>query len=736
MSIDGAHIQRARTAEEIYQLWGSCNEATTEDTLSLLATQTISILTKELNQDPDYLSPQTNQLINQIKVRIGDLHQSRISGIFATVHSQKTLTKIQNSLYSLEILNQRNQEIYSFLKLDSPTEIELQKIESLADYLIKEFKNNIIEIGYLVSYAFQLYEKAADGYRVKGQFDRVADICRKTANPDLILAQFPLRKIKDLAAHSVQMDHPLLGQLNFGLGISMVGGGLVKGGNLRAKAFILDGKAQKELSFKLNYWAADRFRGIVKSLPEAKKAIEQSGLCSNVTINTDDKYYYYPKVGNEFTSKGKLEMGSAICVQLEGLATIKIGSDPTMGSMYNLVKVEMNPHASIEQLQKAFAILGLSPLMTRSKPEDIERLKINTLFHTYYPREAFDLERKASFYLLALDELKGTIIKAAPGMKRILNEKLPLVKTFENMPGEVRCMIPNAAEEVKALGGRGLISGVTGNLSEAAKNIASICRSGFLSSQTRFENGLLLAGASSIEDHKNNSADSIFMRAVTQNALDFRTNVSVLTLRGSYQILCKLDAYNLGPYVHDQDFYGCRNPLNVDFGDKYQFRFSFLEHTLKNEQIFESDNEVCNKGKLDPAYIAGIIYQDPRRILLQDLLAVNASYFPTHLIDDKQKMEYIEKHPHLILNELKKHPDQFKLEKSIVDPQDMIYRGGYSILKHWTQDPKKVLIEELRKVGFKSEFNMVNFEELIQEKEKLDDDSFRRCHEHITPSDL
>lgn len=739
MPIDGAKIQRAGTAEEIYNLWLACDEAIEEDILTLLANQTIAVLSRELNLNPDYLSPQNTKYYNQIKVLIGDLHQNRISKLFASVHSshEKALTKIQNSLYSLEILHQKNQKIYEYLKLASPTEIQLKEMERLADSLIKEFKNNVIEIGFLVSYALQLYEKAADGYRQKGQFDRVMDICKKTSDHTLILSLFPLKKIQNLS-DSIKVDHPILGTLDYGVNFPWIGGGLVKGENLCAKESVLDGKQKKEISFKLNYWAADRLRAIIKSFQKQEmiQALQDSGLCSKATLTTHDKYYYYPKEGNEFTSKNKLEMGSATTIHLEGLATIKIGTDPLMGSMYNLVKVELDPSASIEHIHKALAIIGLSQLMSRSKPEDIERLKINTLFHTYFPREAFELERKASFYLLPLDELKNNIIKAAPGMRKILAEKLSLVETYENVPGEIHCLIPNAASEVKALGGRGLICGVSGNVREAARNIACMCRSGLLSSQARFDNGLLIHGASSIKDHQNNSADSIFMRAVTQYAIDDQTTFTTMSLRGSYQIVLKLDVYNLAPYVHENDYFGCRNPSDPDYGEKYQNRWSFLEHTVKNQLYYVTDNEVnLPRGRLDSAYIAGFPYQDPRRTLLKDLLSVNPSFFPSQLVDDKQKMAYIEQHPQLVLDELKRHPNNFILEPNVKDPNDMTYLG-MSILNHWTQDPKKVLLEELRKVGFQTEFNLVKLEDLIREKDYFDEETFRPCHEHITPSDL
>src|SRR5262249_27318577 len=145
------------------------------------------------------------------------------------------------------------------------------------------------------------------------------------------------------------------------------------------------------------------------------------------------------------------------------------------------------------------------------------------------------------------------------------------------------------------------------------------------------------------QDFQCNSADSLFFRIVTQKAIDTQERLSTKdNLGGCLQIILKTDVFNFLGTCAVSDSFGFKNRDAPQLHLRHQHanRPKFLKFIQSLQKRWHYLNEFMIKNYLDPSYIVGVTYQDPRKILAKDLEHLIPGFF-AHRTSLEEKANYI-----------------------------------------------------------------------------------------------
>ena len=174
----------------------------------------------------------------------------------------------------------------------------------------------------------------------------------------------------------------------------------------------------------------------------------------------------------------------------------------------------------------------------------------------------------------------------------------------EVYPGQYIWAIQGLANEVKAAGGLGLMHGVFGSdFNEATGRLINMLKSGILSTQDRFQAGIIAHGTSCEDDLKSGGAESVFARLITEK---MSKDPESYGLNGKMQILCDLDLVERVGFVYSSDQYGTKEAMT------YSARPSILQLTEKCQKApdYSKSNEVCIRNRIPPERFKGVLVKD------------------------------------------------------------------------------------------------------------------------------
>jgi len=257
-----------------------------------------------------------------------------------------------------------------------------------------------------------------------------------------------------------------------------------------------------------------------------------------------------------------------------------------------------------EKLNIIFAALGLAAVSSSSRTEDIERIKVMQLFRAFYPKETYLFERDANTLVESVESLKERISKQVVGMKDKFQHYF--VDHPEDMyeqevyPGQTIWAVRGLSDDVRKAGAIGLMMGVTAsNFEEAANRTVSLLQAGALSTQDRFQLGIIAKGVSSAADLEEGGGESVFLRMITNS---MPKNLNSYLFVGHIQILYDLDLVERVGYAYSNDQYGTKEPF------VYKKRSNIVELTNKIEAnpIDSMNNEICISHRIAPKFIKGI----------------------------------------------------------------------------------------------------------------------------------
>lgn len=433
------------------------------------------------------------------------------------------------------------------------------------------------------------------------------------------LKNHPLSNLSQyLQEKTVVLKNSILGLVNFGAHIHGLGGGVVKGMNIRITDKTIDKVDVTEVEFKVNHAFRQGVEDVIEELKQIdeqdfKDCLKHAGISpTDMKIETV-AYQYFNKKDNEFSSEDSIKIGDVHEVRLEGIGKVSVGATPKFLSLYDRVTVHIPAGQEASRVHFLLSFIGLDQAMKPSTAEDFERLKIGQLFHVYHPREALRLERSKEFFDLPLSELKDKMVALAPEMGDHLLE-LPLMVPEETLPNRIRYSIPNLAVMAKSYGAGALISGI-GAFVETEKaylQAASILQTGAFSSQTRFDLGLGIHGLASVRNHKHGSADEVFTRLVfVPMENEEPLTISEIPFSGAVQMVYSLDLLNQGTYQYHGDDLGMRMVDHEELSyNLYKDRQNLEEFIQTEKKEFGRENEVMIKDTIAPKNIVGCIVPD------------------------------------------------------------------------------------------------------------------------------
>jgi hypothetical protein len=672
---------------------------------------------------------------------------------FGKIQDKELLKKIARSA----ILQDRSkiEKLLPYFDLKNANEIDAVEIEELLvnmankkESLVQEqlykFDAHLLKLcgerlyhalktnktSFYANWTCKFLERAAKLYQRKGDSQKAIELRLFIAQVELIYPENPLSCLDAKLQNPIRIPHPKE-DINYGAAFSSMGSQELKGGHFRVRDIILDNQGKRVATFNLTRCAAEEVRMNLRLLkqPDLAKLIE-NGLNTTLEIDEDKNFCYYTAINGKYdsTHPGKIETSPVLTVHLKGLAKIQIGTDVYWGSMIDKVHCTFEAGASPADLQKVFSIMGLANMMAPSTDADIERLKVNFLIHFFYPKIAAKKDNQSNYFETPIPQLLKELEKEpeGAGLPHKIYKYLNKLEFYE-IDGERRLRLKDLSDKAERLGARGLYTGIFGkSIANGAEIFASIMQSGFIPTEQRLELGWTdSAGASMMPDLQSGGAIAGFYRIITQSAINkplppFNGG----NLNGFMQILFKTKVLKLMPYFHSKDSYGSRNPHTTNSNiprNAYTTRPNLREFLKDNEKFWEQSNEVMLKGRLSPEkYIAGIMYQDPRKILVANIEEkfssgelLNHRNFFSGCTTLKEKIQFVSDNPNDVLTVLKclPHFDHYK----------NTYRG-YDVLEHWTVDPELAIRAALEKDGVP--YNDL----LIQESNTFSNQIFLKCN--------
>lgn len=362
---------------------------------------------------------------------------------------------------------------------------------------------------------------------------------------------------------------------NFGAHFFGFGKSLVKGANLAFRTFVQEEVAFNELNFKINHVFRASLQQTLDEIVSMDRHVVNALLDRSESHSTSirvEKDQPFP-VGNSF-------VGFSTKITFSGLGTIFICTSSEYPSIYNRIVVQMESDKTIEDFHAVLAFLNLEKSFYESTIEDQKRHKIGHLFRTFYPREAYELERSSTFFNLTPDQIKAKIIDDVPHMANIFDTYLDELTLEEILPGRMRYKMKGLAHCAYNLGARGLTTAITGAYgNELYQRVASILQSGILSSETRKFLGLSVSGLSTDSDYYSGGSDVVYTQMITQDNCKKETDFSGLYYLSDIRLLISLDAIETGTYQYYIDSYGNRSTVNY-YGTLYSQRPGILEFIL------------------------------------------------------------------------------------------------------------------------------------------------------------
>jgi hypothetical protein len=496
------------------------------------------------------------------------------------------------------------------------------KLIELGDREYKKALTTEINRDFFFQRAFKCYEKAARLFENSGEPEKALALRYKIGRAPFD-ASSPLATLNETptsASHT----------LDFGTLSPQVGEEEVKYGFFRYRTDV-QGKVNLEL--KLTHTASNPIHTAVESL-KAKES-EVADLLNITSFSIQESKY--PYVGKDLET-GKLstyQAGDALCLHFGGLAKVYIGHQHADKDRIKFI-FEKKPEP--QDLQMLLSFLGLSSATTHMSEDATKKYKLNKALHFLFPKVGYEIERNAKLQSLPWELYIKEIEKAYP---KELEEALPCINHLhlsDEIPGMRLLALGGIVETLKSKKATSFFVGVgsSSSMTATARAVKGILQHGFMSSQARFDMGLFIRGASSGSDYQEGSSDSVFTRLLSES--NSSEEIKYFPFCGKFQFVVDLEAAKFMPYCYEEDLFGQRVDTEL-----YTSRPSLVELAEKKQEEALEGNEVMFKEMIPPKFIKKILYQDPRKELVEYIENNKALsiFFP---LDVSDKMAYLKEH--------------------------------------------------------------------------------------------
>ncbi len=411
------------------------------------------------------------------------------------------------------------------------SDLEAETLHEKGDRLLQEYISNPVDLRVLTTVAL-LFEKACMLYIENDKIDEAKNVLK--------------------AASSIPVKEWSIGSLNeeelTDLPIYLLKDcGFLRKRRMRVCKKNIDGEIFTELSFELTTKVREDLNKKL-ALENQCDIRQQTGFYPKKDFSTGT---YHTRINGSDVS---LAVGAEKRIIFENLGVeILIGDDPSVHNHYHQVRILKKEGISLQNCHKALSFIGLPVVLMESRLEDQENealgRAISMRFPNLYYGQHKDVQDIRTIYnLLDSDEKKliDTDVK---------NMKISCVDC-----DRYELVNPALGKEVKDHGGVALMTFVNaGDIKNTSYIISLILKSGLLSSQERFQRGIVRWGCNPTINYWAGSADQAFTRLMTKKIFDNEVEIKKLSIFGRVTVLFDVKAFERMPYTNSKDYSGVRN---------------------------------------------------------------------------------------------------------------------------------------------------------------------------------
>ncbi len=406
---------------------------------------------------------------------------------------------------------------------------------------------------------------------------------------------------------------------------------------------VIDGKEVLELSVELPPHIRAQLDVTLETLiPEGEKSVKPS--------------VFLPKVGSEYKFGPKnMELGEDVVLNLAPGVELLVGVTKKYYNQRHLVRVRVVPGTPVQNVHAAFAKVGLTSALLPSRKEDVvNELRARSIAFRF-PEVAYH----DPYVRVPPNELYSMLTDA---QKVVVDTDVEHAKLTQVGNGHYEMVIPDIAKEAWLGGVRAVGTFIWGGASmhDTAFVLKNILKNGLLSSQERFQHGILGNGCCPIYNYQSGSGDQVFARVLTKNFLYSKFPMENFAITGKVFVILDNQVLERMPYAYVGDRNGVRNP------DYYVSNFA----AEKQEPIRDFKGHEMIRGRLG--------FKDHLQALNKEKMPLNEV-----MLDLNCGSKYIKK------------------------------------LVVWTEEDRLALIAELQRVGI-YEIGGKLIEEVVVAKDKLD----------------
>lgn len=387
---------------------------------------------------------------------------------------------------------------------------------------------------------------------------------------------------------------------------------------------VIDNKKFHEISFELNPVQRKQMEEFIKySSWRGKKVFESKYLRKDQTGYHDDKFGV--KVGLDY----KFE--SAHISTFEPGVEISIGKDSTYWNQYHLVRIKVAEGVAIQEVHEALSNLGLPMALMPSREEDVREETLSRCIEFRYPQLVVDNisgdKTSLELYELLTSE-----------QQRVIDNDIQNTKLTQVRDDHFEIVQPEVGEEAWERGVRAVGNFIYAgnNFSQTAEVLKKIVKGGLMSSEERFQNGILGLGCVPLYNYQGGSGNQVFTRILTKNLFEEKVPFNNFPVNGQILILMDPQCLERLPYFYLKDRGGVRNPdfytkefrvwfqeMEPEFkgAEKMKERTGFGEHieTLNQKQF--PINECMFHLNMGPKYIQRLVVwnEKDRKALIASL---------------------------------------------------------------------------------------------------------------------
>lgn len=430
---------------------------------------------------------------------------------------------------------------------------------------------------------------------------------------------------------------------------------------LRVCERVIDGVPYREISFELTTAAREDLEKTLSLVDPLKKSIIPA------------QYLRKAKGKNAYTALQSMGMGHDVKVETGEGIEVCVGCEERYWNQYKLVRVRVRKGVALDEVQKALSSIGLPTVLMNSRPQDqyLEALSriLSFRFPSLMPPGGLSKDARRVYNQLP------------PDSRAIVDEDLRNMKEAFVSPEAVELVRTGIEREAWSLGARALGTFISApDIGTTAQVLVNVLRKGFLSSEERFQRGILGLGCVPTLNYEAGSGNQVFTRILTKDQFAGHYPLSNFPVAGAIFFILDLRAMERMPYSYLHDRAGVRNP--------HYFKQVFPAQKQKPIMAFRGEERALER----PGFRRLIAEQEKTPHPLNETmfdLTLGTQYIQLILVQDAKDRE--------IILQVLKAADIFDINGMPVEEAIRVSSQLFpALIPHWDEEPP--LLEQSRNV--------------------------------------